>query len=89
MFKISIAALTGVAMAIAAYGAQAQDNNMKPADGGMMAGKPAMSSSMNGKMSDADMQTMKMCQGMNHDAMMQNKTCTDMMKMHPDMMKSK
>jgi hypothetical protein len=44
---------------------------------------------MTSKMSDADMKTMKMCQGMSHDAMMKDAKCMDFMKMHPDMSKTK
>jgi hypothetical protein len=40
-------------------------------------------------MSDMDMKTMTMCRSMAKDAMQKDKTCTDMMKAHPDMMKPK
>jgi hypothetical protein len=45
-------------------------------------------SSMTGmKMSAADMNMMMSCKRMSKTAMMKNKRCSSMMKMHPDMMK--
>lgn len=45
-------------------------------------------SSMSGmKMSRADMNTMMSCKRMSNAAMMRNKRCSTMMKMHPAMMK--
>jgi hypothetical protein len=45
-------------------------------------------SSMTGmKMSASDMAMMMSCKRMSKTAMMKNKRCADMMKMHPDMMK--
>jgi hypothetical protein len=78
MFKTTTAALLGLTLACAGGGAFAQGSAMKPADGKMMAGK----------MSDKDMATMKMCKEMPHDAMAKDARCMDMMKMHPDAMKT-
>jgi hypothetical protein len=84
MFKTATAALLGLTMACAAGGAFAQGNAMKPADGKMMGGNAMMA----GKMSDKDMATIKMCKQMSHDAMAKDAKCMDMMKMHPDAMKT-
>ena len=83
MIRIATVALMGMAMAASA--AHAQDSNMKPSGGKMMSGS---SDTSKAQMSDKDTKTMKMCQGMSHDDMMKNKKCMDMMKMHPDMMKT-
>lgn len=48
----------------------------------------SMSSDKGMKMSAADMRMMKSCKRMSHDKMMKNQKCMDMMRMHPDMMKS-
>jgi hypothetical protein len=89
MIRLTTIALMGLSIA-AAGAAYAQDSGATPkstmSSGQMMSGKSDMSKS---KMSDEDTKTMKMCQGMSHDAMMKEKKCIDLMKVHPDMMKSK
>jgi hypothetical protein len=85
MLRTATAALMGLSLSVIAFGgAHAQDGAMKPADGRMMMSGKAMDR----KMSDEDNKTVKMCKGMGHDAMMKNDRCKEMMKTHPDAMKT-
>ncbi len=85
MLKTATSALIGLGLSVIAFGAaHAQDGAMKPADGKMMMSGKAMGKTL----SDDDIKTVKMCKGMGHDAMMKNSKCTEMMKTHPDAMKT-
>jgi hypothetical protein len=97
MRKTGMAALMGLAMAasvggaaLAQAGGAPKTPDAKTPDAKAAPAAPAAPAGhMSRGMSDMDMKTMTMCRGMAKDAMQNNKTCMDMMKAHPEMMKPK
>ena len=84
--KMSLLAAGALAAMIVMSPATAQMSGGAMPSGSMSSG--SMSSEGDMKMTPADMKMMKSCKAMSHSRMMKNAKCMEMMRMHPDMMKS-
>lgn len=85
-FAAFAAAATLATPALAQMQPSGTQTDQSTSTGSMQAG--SMGNSMMPKMSASQMRSMKKCQAMTSDMMAKNKSCTKMMKMHPEMMNS-